>query len=275
MSGGFAKTSAATRPALAGRWLRSGTMIALGTIAIGLYLLVFRPMTREVAALEADLERTHRQIVETGFGYPETPGRYLEAGEAKLERMRRLAGELTGRFAFHDGVGELLAASFRVLEFEQRRFDIRQSLTRLAEARGAGLPADLFAGLPSYHTTTERQQELWLHLEFFNHVMEALLSSGRDLQVEQVGSLPVRTLGEGGRDPEGSLLEIRLRLQVRGPVASLAGFLNQALPGSGDAGGLEKKAYSIERLDLQRATEDGQVRLDAVLSGFIFNDQNF
>lgn len=271
MSGGFANASAAARPSsLAGRWLRSGTIIVLGLLGLCLYLLFFRPMTQEVAALEADLERTHRQIVETGFGYPETPGRYLEEGEAKLEAMRQLAGELTHRFGFHSGIGELLAASFRVLEFEQRRFDIRQSLTQLAQAQGANLPADLFAGLPSYHTITERQQELWLHLEFFNHVMEALLSSGGDLQVEQVVSLPVRTPGEKVSDPEGSLLELRLRLQVKGPVASLAGFLNQTLPGGGD-----KKAYSIEQLDLQRATKDGQVRLDAVLSGFIFSKQDF
>ncbi|MFO8027057.1 MAG: hypothetical protein R6U56_05285 [Opitutales bacterium] len=259
------------------RWLRTGAILALGLLAVGLYLLIFRPVTGEVAALEADLERTHRRIAETGFGYPENPGEYLEDAGSKLERMRQLAEVLFERATFHSEMEEMLTSPFRVLEFEQRRFNIQQRLTEMAEERGSSLPVDLFSGLPSYRTTTERQQLLWLHLEFFNHVMEAVLSSGTELQVERVESLPVRTLGETS-EAEGSLFQVQLRVKVSGPASSLAAFLNGSLPGEATSeNSMAKKAYSIDRLDLQRLTDNGggQVILDTRLSGFILSNQAF
>lgn len=259
------------------RWLRSGAVVALGALGLGSYLMIFRPITAKVAALEADLERTHRQISETGFGYPDNPGEYLQDAEAKLEKMQKLTDQLSERTAFYSEVEELLNSRFRVLEFEQRRFDIRQSLMQLAEERGSNLPADLFAGLPSYHLRTEQQQLLWLHLEFFNHVMESLLSSGRGLRIERIESLPVRMLGETSQ-VEGSLLGLQLHLKVRGPASSLAAFLNGSLPGGGTSEtSMSKKAYSIDRLNLERTADggDGQVILDTRLSGFILINQTF
>lgn len=271
MTEGFASTGSVRQI----RWLRHGMVLALGLLGLGSYLLLLRPITREVAALEADVERTHRQIIEAGFAYPESPGTYLGNVERKLERMRQLAEALTARFVFDPGIDEVLGANFRVLEFEQRRFDIRQNLTALAEAQASSVPADLFAGLPSYYTLTEEQQQLWLHLEFFNHVMESLLSSGPDLQVEQVESLPLIKPTDASLEVEGRLFQIQLRLKLKGPFTSLATFLNQSLPGGDGSGELEKKAFSLERLNLQGAAADGQVTLDAVLSGFLFTDQDF
>lgn len=259
------------------RWLSYGAIAALGLLSLSLYWLIFRPMTHEVLQMETNLERIHRQIAETGFGHPESPGAYLMDVESKMEKMQELADTLSGRITFHSGLEDLLASPFRVLEFEQRRFDIQQSLRQLAEARASSLPADFLSGLPSYYTTTEEQQFLWLHLEFFNHTMMALLSSGRNLQVEQVESLPVRTLGKT-TEAEGSLLQVRLRLKVRGPAAALATFLNASLPGNADEDSpVEKKAYTIDRLDLRSITNngDGQVTLDTRLTGFILSEQTF
>lgn len=270
MSEHFAPARLPIPPGFLLRWLRSGAILLLGLLALGLYLLIFRPMTQEAVTLEAELEDIQREIAATGFNTPKHPGAYLEAAQGKLERMGKLADKLTSGSIFHPGMEELLSSSFRVLEFEQRRFDIRQRLTDLAKAQGSSVPKDLFAGLPAYRTTTERQQQLWLHLEFFNHVMEALLSSGRDLQIDRVESLPLPKLEEEALESNGTLLKLELRLKVRGPASSLASFLNQALPGSG-----RKKAYSLERVDLQRASDAGQVILDAVLSGYIFNEQDF
>lgn len=278
MSEGFDISAPLGPSARSSRWLRSGATVALGLLGLGLYLLIFRPITGEVAALETDLERTHRRIAETGLGYPENPGEYLEDAESKLKRMRKLADILFERATFHSGIEEMLTSPFRVLEFEQRRFDIQQSLTQLAEERGSSLPADLFASLPSYRTTTERQQLLWLHLEFFNHAMKALLSSGSELRVERVESLPVRTPRETSEE-EGLLFELQLRVKVRGPASSLTGFLNGSLPRDNNTteNSMGKKAYSIDRLDLQRVTDggDGQVMLDTRLSGFILSNQAF
>jgi len=161
------------------------------------------------------------------------------------------------------------------LEFEQRRFDIQQSLTQLARAHGASLPADLFAGLPAYDAATDRPELLWLHLEFFNHVMTALLSSGQNLQVEQIEALPLRLLGATSVS-EGTLFQLQLHLKVQGSAAALAVFLNASLPGAEQTeNSLGEKAYSIDRLDLQRADDPEQVILDTRLTGFIVSDQVF
>jgi hypothetical protein len=272
---GFDISTSTGRSADTSRWLVSGLIVILGVLSGGLYLMIFRPMAVEVAHLETGLERTHQKITETGFGYSGDAGAYLENAQLKLERMRNLADELSERTSFSSSIEELLSSSFRVLEFEQRRFDIQQSLTQLAEEQGSSLPADLFAGLPSYYTTTDQQQQLWLHLEFFNHVMVALLSSGGGLQIEQIESMPLRT-PEATTAMEVSLLELQIRLKVRGALSSLAPFLNASGPGGGaSASGIGAKAYSIAQLDLQGVAADGQLVMDSLLSGFILSDQIF
>jgi len=259
------------------RLLKNVAISALGLLVMGLYLLVFRPLMNEVARLDAELERTYQRIAETGFGYSENPEEYKERARSELERMRQLFDEVAERDDFHPGIEELLASPFRVLEFEQRRFNIQQNLKQLAEEGGSSLPPELFAGLPSYSSTSERQELLWLHLEFFNHVMDALLTSGKDLQVDRIESLPIRTLGEaaGAGTPR---LELQLRLKVKGSTPSLAAFLNASLPGGKDSGRtLKRKAYSIERLDLRSDTRagGGHVLLDTLLTGFTLSDRAF
>jgi len=240
-----------------------------------MYLLILRPMTREIAGLEEELVRAHRQIAETGVGYPENPGEALRYARSKLDRVRQLADRLSARLTFYPEMEYLLSSPFRVLEFEQRRFDIQQSLMQLAETSGATLPADLFAGLPSYYTTTEEPQLLWLHLEFFNHVLASLLTSGQNLQVEQIESLSIRTLGETSSS-EGTLFQLQLHLKVRGSPAALAVFLNASLPGGELTDqSIGEKGYSIDRLDLQRGDDKEQVRLDTRLTGFIISEQVF
>ena len=254
-----------------------GVIAVLGLLSIGLYLLIFRPTTQKVGELEADLVIARREIVETGFGQPENPGNYLKEVQSKVEKMRRLADELYAHMTFRSGLEDLIAVPFRVLEFEQRRFDIQQRLIELADARGSSLPADFLPGLTAYSTAGEEQELLWLHLEFFNHVVGALLSSGRDLQIEQAESLPIQTLGEAS-GPDGSLLLVQLQLSVEGPATALATFLNASLPenetGSNSIG---EKAFSIVRLDIQSDTDsgDGRVTLDTRLAGFIFSEQSF
>ena len=276
MNGGSGVLTGSGASAPTHRVLKSGVIAALGLLVLGLYLLIFRPMTDELAHLDAELDRTHREIAEIGMGYPENPGEYLDNASLKLERMQKLFGDLSEHVVFHSGIEELLESPFRVLEFEQRRFDIQQSLRGLAAERGSSLPDDLFRGLPSYSETIEPPQRLWMHLEFFNHVVGALLSSGAGLRVERIESLPIKALA----DPtEGDLsrMKLRIRLKVRGPFSSLATFLNASLPGGEGAGSsLTKKAYNIERLDLRsdRDRGEGAVVLDAMLSGFIFSDQS-
>lgn len=256
-------------------WLRSAVILLLGGYSLSIYLLFFRPTTRRMIDLENELLGAHQHIAATGFGYPENPGEVLNYARLKLERVRQLAGRLSAQITFHPEMDYLLSSPFRVLEFEQRRFDIQQSLTQLAQARGASLPADLFAALPVDDAATDWPQLLWLNLEFFNHVLTALLASGRDLQVEQIEALPVRLPGVAAVS-EGTLFQLQLHLKVRGSAAALAVFLNASLPAAElSENALGEKGYSIDRLDLQRADLAGQVILDTRLTGFILSDQIF
>lgn len=274
MSEGFTRSAADSWSPRNSRRLTYGLIAALILISLGLYLFVFRPVTQQAHQLEASLMHTYGQIAATGFGQPETPGAYLMAAQSKLKKMQQLANELSQGAEFGSGLEDLLSSPFRVLEFEQRRFDIQQSLANLAEARGSSLPADFLSGLPSYRTTIVDQQLLWVHLEFFNHVMEALLSSGRDLRIERAESLPIRTLDDDS-EVEGSLLLVRLDLKVEGPATALATFLNASLPEKGVANSsIGKKAYSIGRLNIEGDADrgDGRATLDTQLVGFMLSD---
>lgn len=277
MNEGFTNTDAGSWSVRNSQKLSYGAIAALGLFSLSLYLLVFRPITQEVRELEANLVATRSQIAATGFGQPENPGAYRKEVQSKIEKMRQLADELYARMTFRPGLQNLLSVPFRVLEFEQRRFDIQQGLIELAEERGASLPADFLAGLPSYLTTSEDQRLLWLHLEFFNHVVGSLLSSGRGLRIEQAESLPIQILGKN-TDAGGSLLLIQLQLKVEGPATALATFLNGSLPESDAAiDSNRNQAYSIARLNFRSDTEsdDGRVTLDTRLVGFILSEKSF
>ncbi|NBB79172.1 MAG: hypothetical protein GVY36_06945 [Verrucomicrobia bacterium] len=273
MSEGFNTTAAGNWRTRNPQKFSYGVIIALGLFSLGLYLLLFRPITQEVRELEANLVATRGQIVETGFGRRENPGIYLNNVRSKIEKMRQLANKLYKRMTFRSGLEDLMSIPFRVLEFEQRRFDIQQRLTELAQERESELPTDFLSGLPSYSTTGEDQQRLWLHLEFFNHVVGALLSSGRGLRIEQADSLPIRILDKDS-EAEGTLLIIQLQLKVESPATALATFLNGSLPESEAAtNSIGHKAYRIARLNIQSNTGngDGRVTLDTRLTGFIIN----
>jgi hypothetical protein len=255
--------------------LKVGLTVASGLFVLGLYFLAFRPMTNDLAELEAELERTYQRMAETGFGYPQEPEKHLENARQSWETTQKLFNELSRRVTFYPGIEALLESPFRVLEFEQRRFDIQQNLRQLAAEHGSTLPAEVFQSLPSYSEITEPPQQLWMHLEFFNHVLTALLSGGSERQVERVESLPIKEIG-GVSETGVSLLKLQIRLKVKGSAPSLAAFLNGSLPGGNDAkSAVTKKAYSIERLDLQDdpTSGDGDIILDALLTGFTFTQQ--
>lgn len=276
MNEGFTNSAAGSWSRRNRQKLTCGVIAALGLFSLSLYLLIFRPLTQEVRELEASLVDIRNQIAETGFGQPENPDVYRKEVQSKIEKMRQLADKLYERMTFRPGLEDLLSAPFRVLEFEQRRFDIQQRLIDLAEERESSLPVDFLSGLPSYSTSSEDQQLLWLHLEFFNHAVEALLSSGRGLRIEQAESLPIRILDEDS-EVEGSLLFIQLQLKVEGPATALATFLNASLPGKAAAtNSIGEKAYSITHLNIWSDTDsdDGRITLDTPLAGFILSEQS-
>lgn len=277
MNEGFANTATAGWSSRNSQRLTYGFVVGMGLFSLSLYLFIFRPVTREVDKLEANLVATRAQIAEIGFGRAESPGAYLDEVQSKIEKMRQLADEVYERTRFRPGLEDLLSAPFRVLEFEQRRFDIQQRLIDLAGDQASSLPVDFLSGLPAYSTTSEDQRLLWLHLEFFNHAVGALLSSGGGLSIEQAESLPVRILGEE-LEAEGSLLLVQLQLKVEGPATALATFLNGALPENGAAiNPVGNNAYSIVRLLIRSdsGSSDGRVTLDARLAGFILSEELF
>lgn len=269
MSKGFKGSPNST----ARHWLFYGALRATGLVSLGLYLFVFWPTSKQVARQEAKLEAANQQISENGFSHSVTLGEHLAETEAKLSQMQSLVDELNQKIVFFQDNQDVLGTSFRVLEFEQRYFDIQQSLTRLATVQRAESQVDFMSGLPAYYTTTERQNFLWLHLEFFNHVMVAFLSSGQDLRIEQIESLPVRTLA--GEMEGQQLFEIPLKLSVEGSASALANFLNASLPqGDTALSALGKKAYNINRIDIQRIPDEtaDRIHLDILLTGFVLSE---
>jgi hypothetical protein len=254
-------------------WLFYGALRATGLLCLGLYLLIFWPTSKRIANQEAQLEAATQQISVTGFAQSIVLGEHLADREAKLAQMQTLVDELSRQIVFFEHNEDLLETPFRVLEFEQRYFDIQQSLGRLAATKRPQSPVRFMSGLPSYSTTTEYQNFLWLHLEFFNHVMVAFLSSGEDLVVERVESLPVRTLVSNMDAPR--LFEVRLKLSVKGSADALAVFLNAALPQQSETlSKLGRKAYEIDRIDLKLEPDEtvDHISLDVLLTGFVLSE---
>lgn len=274
MIDGFTNSSARSGSAFDSLKLTYGVIAALGLISLGVYAFVFRPITQDLLEMELNLAETRGRIAENGFGQIDPRENSLDGTQSKIDEIQQLEDQIYARITLRPGLEDLLSAPFRVLEFEQRRFDIQQRLIQLARERESSLPPDLLAGLPSYSNTTENQQLLWLHLEFFNHVMGALLSSGRGLRIEQAATLPIQIPGEAS-EAESSLFLVQMQLKVEGPATALATFLNASLPENEAVdSAIGEKAYSIDRMSIQSDLDggDGRVILDTRLTGFILTN---
>lgn len=233
-----------------------------------LYFLVFRPECRRIEQLANNLESKYQRLAMSGFHDPQGTGLVLKQAQEKLEAMSELYARLEADALFETDSADLSRESFRVLEFEQRRFLLSRDLYRLAQSQGGELPENIENILPAYTADVPHPRWFWLRMDFFHLVLRQLLQSGKGLSVIEVELVPERFYARP--DSSTDLLELRLRLRVSGDAAFLASFLNGALSEDGgrDADG---DAYFIERLDLLGTGERdaSRITLDIRVSGFV------
>ena len=243
-------------------------LAALVCACLGLYFFAFKPECRRIEQLADSLELKYQRLAQIGFQSSEGTGRFLQEAQERLDAMVQLYARLERQALFETDSADLTRASFRVLEFEQRRFLLSRDLYRLALSQNVELPDNIENILPAYVGDVPHPRRFWLRMDFFHHILRDLLQSGEGLSVIDIELAPERFYARP--DSSTDLLELRLRLRVSGEPPFLIAFLNGALPEdtSGVVGG---NAYFIERLDVVGAgeQESSRVTLDVRVSGFV------
>jgi len=244
-------------------------LFGLTVLAVGLLVFFYLPQSKRAGALESSLLEARRLLATspgTGSG-PWKPG--LEAAEEKLTEIKALRQTMAARTEFYPDLDRILANPFRVLEFEQRRFTVYRNLLRLADARQSRLPANFEAVIPAYEGAQDEPENTWFQLEFFSHVVETLLRSARNIEIDTIEKLPLRYHEQ--INDEGELVELRFRIVARGRLENMGAFLNSSAGFSVEA---DKKspnaAYFIEQVSLRSASggANARIEMDLQVSGF-------
>ncbi len=213
-------------------WLmRFSFFILLGACLI-LYLFVYRPAAVRADKAAQSLQNSYRNLVEMGFTRDSPTALFLKEAQRQRDSMIEIMHSLQQRMGSNDVFDRLFEDVFRVLEFEQRRFEILRDLEELADLSGARLPEDFNAMLPAYFDDENGigSAELWLHLEFINHFLTHLLANDDGTYIELIEARKERR-HDLGDEPE-EMLEIRYRLKASSSALALANFLNAAALGT-------------------------------------------
>ncbi len=252
--------------------IRSSFWILLAACLM-LYLFIYRPTAVRADKTAQSLQASYRSLVELGFTLDSQPELFLNEAERLRVTMIDIMHSVKRRKGFSEVFDGPFDDFFRVLEFEQRRFEILRNLEELAELSDARLPDNFNVLIPAYYDDADGvvSAELWLQLEFLNHFLTHLLSNDDGIVIELIESKSERR--HGLENPTEELLEVRYRLKASARASTLANFLNAAALGT--VNGTQRAIFFVEGILINRlaneadaSTNGPHVNFDLNLCGF-------
>ncbi len=250
------------------RW----ALIVGGAIAAFYYVLVYRALARERAALDLRLEGVASELFrEAPLDSDERIAAARRSAEAVSEMQRKIRSRTELNPVFEHG----LNGPFQLVDFEIERETLNDELIQLAKSRKAGIPAIPFEHLPEYTEEMSSPHQLWGQLGVAYHAIVSALEAGVGT-IESVDGFEFRQGGEGEMDP--LLDEVVFELTLTGSMSKVAVFLKTLPMDRGEmerhgfkTGQLAKPALFIDGLMLRKRPGENldDVRLDLRVGGFI------
>ncbi|HOX00945.1 MAG TPA: hypothetical protein P5555_01200 [Candidatus Paceibacterota bacterium] len=253
-----------------------------GALAV-VYFAVFLPASDRLVRLGQSLTANWDKLVEVNLRNRTRLGLDLETmtesqilAEKSLQASQRSNELLDARLALEPEVRARLQEPFQFFDFDQSRQQMIAELRQLAQVKKVGLEPAALAGYPEYVSGRERPALLWAELAIMNHALTTAVAAG-PAAVKTARALPMRTIlaGEGKR----TLLEFPVRLEWTGSVNTAVVFLRSLLLRAQEMKELDlpvvsagKPALFLDRWLCTAVPEgNGQVRIDAVVSGFVLD----
>jgi hypothetical protein len=258
-------------------------MLLAGLVLCFYFLTVYRPLSRQAAALDQPLLQTWQDLTQasaqiTGPDHTQLPKidaalQSVQDARALLERSRQT---LIARILPTPQLATRINGPFQLIEFQSERQLATEQLWRLARQKKVQLDPNLAGGFPEYFADSSSPALLWVQLRLLQDVLTTAISCEVS-RVEFVKSPAVSIYpAETGRPRD--LADVPLEVELVGNAPAVLRFLEsiplraEELPARGlpDAAP-GKPAYFIDRLFLRKESREqvDEVRLRAVIRGFV------
>lgn len=247
----------------------------------GVFFLFFQPLARQVADLDPILTGTWDRIFDINLRNKARLGMDLRAmaesqaqAEKSVEAVHRVSQAIKDRVDLEPDIREWMAQPFQLIDYDQRRLQLIAELQRAAAAAGAAVDPSVLKGYPEYFKGRENPGFLWAQLSLYHHaIMAAVAQHPGAIQSAMVLPVKFHSVIDDGK---AGWAEIPIRLQVNASVeAAYKVLLSMPLRGGEmQTNGLAesnpaKPAMFINKFIINSTTNGSEVRLDAIVSGFV------
>jgi hypothetical protein len=247
------------------------------------YLFVFVPLDRQARSLDAPLEKAWRQLAAAlgqtnvlKLDFVGLTNRLNEtcAARTALEIARQQA---RSRVELDAVLRAQISVPFLLVDYQNEAGRRIGTLARLAKQEKVVLEPAVLAGFPEQSADMQEPALLWAELAFLDSLLTTAINA-KVATIHFVAAQMPRTNAVPAINGL-SLAELPLQIELTGPIANVARFL-QTLPLRADeikaaglpAGPVNKPALFIDRLVLRKQAPEklDEVRVSLRAVGFVF-----
>jgi hypothetical protein len=261
------------------RIVRLQSVLLLAAVGLlGAYAVVFLPLARQADALDRPLliawtnlvTEVRTNLVVSGLEAEDLRAARTEV-ESTLARVREAVNAAAERLRLSPELRDKVNAPFQLVEFEKSRLQVISDLRRLAESNQVAVVDAVWNGFPEYTFAEANPSLLWAELAFANQLLARAVAL-RPTAIASLAVLPRRSHRADGP----ALEEVRLRVELHGPVDALTAFLAalplraEELQALGHSAGPATEPLFLDRFLLKNSTNGlNHAWLDVVASGFV------
>lgn len=258
--------------------------LLLGTLLWAIvYVAAFQSLSRRADALDRPLRQAWDSFAATNQSSEATAGLTLDQLPDALAALDRSATELAEvrrrvveRVRLPDALAAQVHAPFQIIDFENERTRLAESLVALARSRKVGLEPAVTNGLPARGPESSEPGLLWARLAFARELLlTAIHSQVRTVhELTQLPAMSHRSAVDGRRLYE----ELPMRVEVVGELEPIQRLLTSLplvgaeLEATGLASALTNKPVLFLNHLLVRKNapnRPGEVRAELIVSGLV------
>ena len=263
---------------------RSILPLIAGALA-AVYLFGFVPLNHKAELQDDPLEKSWRKLAAllgptnvTTLDFFSLTNQFKETRTA-LAAFETARKQARARVELDDGLRAQLRTPFLLVDYENAAGRQRGNLERLAKQQGVTLEPAVFAGIPHLTADMTEPALLWAEMAF----LDGLLTTAINAKVATIHAVAAPSLLTNALPVNSarSLAELPIHLELTGPVAAVARFL-QTVPLRASeikAAGLpeaptNKPALFIDRIVLRKQSPEkpDEVRLWLRTVGYVFRE---
>jgi hypothetical protein len=260
--------------------------LALASAVLGvLFFLFFYPLARQVAGLDPILTTTWDRIFEINLRNKAKLGmdlramtKSLDLAEKSVQAVHGASQNIKERIELEPDIRDWMAQPFQLIDYDQRRLQLIADLQRTAAAAGTKVNPSVLKGFPEFLKGKENPGFLWAQLSLYHQAVSAAVAQ-RPSAIRSAMVLPV-VFHAGVGESKAGWAEIPIRLELSGSMEAAYKVL-MSVPlrgGEMQTNGLgecnaAKPAMFINKFVINATTNGNEVELDAIVSGFVGQEQ--